>query len=310
MPESLETVPYAASASVPPSQCLVVSGLGFEETLARLKEAIQAEDLWLIHEIDPQKLAERGGFRIQPTRQLLCFHPRYLARLLASDPSALVEVPLKLIIMQTPTGSVTVQHLQVAPALARYAGLEGLAAELAEILQRIMDRIAGPIRNASEPSDPLETTAPLVPSDPGHPSDTPAHRAFDFWLGDWNVRTPDGKLAGRNQVESEYRGYVLHEHYTTDRGYRGESLNAYDSTRNVWHQTWVDTEGALLLLEGGLQGGRMILEGATPNPGAPATRHRISWTPNPDGSVRQLWESTDAQGLWHVAFDGSYTRRP
>ena len=47
--------------------------------------------------------------------------------------------------------------------------------------------------------------------------EAPAHRAFDFWLGEWQVRTTDGKLAGANRIESEYGGCVLHERYTTGR---------------------------------------------------------------------------------------------
>jgi hypothetical protein len=141
------------------------------------------------------------------------------------------------------------------------------------------------------------------------PCDTQAHRAFDFWLGTWEVRTPDGKLAGVNRIDREYGGCVLHERYTTERGYAGESLNVYDAPRNVWHQTWVDTSGTLLLLEGGLHGDAMVLEGQTTGKDGTRTRHRITWTPNADGSVRQFWESTDATGQWTTAFDGRYTRK-
>jgi hypothetical protein len=139
--------------------------------------------------------------------------------------------------------------------------------------------------------------------------DAAAHRAFDFWLGEWQVRTPDGKLAGVNRIESEYGGCVLHERYTTGRGYSGESLNIYDAGRKVWHQTWVDSSGTLLRLEGGLHGQNMVLEGQTVGSDGLVTRHRITWTPNADGSVRQLWESTDAKGQWSTAFDGQYTRK-
>jgi hypothetical protein len=44
-------------------------------------------------------------------------------------------------------------------------------------------------------------------------------------------------------------------------------------------------------------------------PGGKRTRHRITWTPNDGGSVRQFRESTDDNGAWSVAFDGRYTRR-
>ena len=134
------------------------------------------------------------------------------------------------------------------------------------------------------------------------------HRQFDFWLGEWKVRTPDGKLAGANSITSEYGGCVLHERYSTARGYRGESLNIYDAGRKVWHQSWVDSDGALLLLEGGLRGKSMVLEGQSIGANGAVTKHRITWTPNADGTVRQHWQSTDSKGVWTTAFDGTYER--
>jgi hypothetical protein len=138
--------------------------------------------------------------------------------------------------------------------------------------------------------------------------EAPEHRAFDFWLGEWQVRTPDGKLAGTNRITREYGGCVVHERYATPGGFSGESLNIYDPGRKVWHQSWVDSSGTLLLLDGGFRNGSMVLEGQTIGADAQPTRHRITWTPNADGSVRQLWESTDAKGQWAIAFDGAYTR--
>ena len=140
--------------------------------------------------------------------------------------------------------------------------------------------------------------------------DSPERRAFDFWLGEWTVYGPQGKVAGTNSIKAEYGGCVLHERYQTERGYSGESLNAYDPGRKVWHQTWVDNGGLLLLLEGGKRGSSMIMEGQTVAIDGIVTKHRITWSPNADGSVRQFWESTDQAGQWTVAFDGRYVRRP
>ncbi|MFM2288428.1 MAG: hypothetical protein RL684_1571 [Pseudomonadota bacterium] len=136
-----------------------------------------------------------------------------------------------------------------------------------------------------------------------------AFHGFDFWLGDWDVHTPDGRLAGGNAITREQGGCVLHERYGTGHGYAGESLNIYDAGRARWHQTWVDNGGLLLVLEGELQAGSMVMEGQTTGADGKVTRHRITWTPNADGSVRQHWQSTDAQGQWTTAFDGRYTRR-
>jgi hypothetical protein len=138
----------------------------------------------------------------------------------------------------------------------------------------------------------------------------PAHRQFDFWIGEWTVHKPDGTIAGTNRIERAYGGCVLHEHYKTPGGYAGESFNIFDAQRKVWHQTWVDSSGLLLLLEGQLVAKSMVLAGQTGTPGGAITKHRITWTPNADGTVRQLWESTDAKGQWTVAFDGLYKRKP
>lgn len=139
------------------------------------------------------------------------------------------------------------------------------------------------------------------------PCDAPAYRDFDFWTGQWQVHRPDGTLAGSNRITREYDGCVIHEHYTTDEGYSGESLNTYDASRGVWHQTWVDNAGTLLLLEGGLSGDNMVLKGETIGDDGILTRHRITWTPMPDGSVRQLWEAGKKNESWKVMFDGRYT---
>jgi hypothetical protein len=145
--------------------------------------------------------------------------------------------------------------------------------------------------------------------DPPSQCSSLAHRAFDFWIGDWNVYKSSGELAGTNSITRELTGCVIHEHYTTPRGYSGESFNIYDASRKVWHQSWVDSDGLLLLLEGNVRDGKMILQGTTVDGNGKRTKHRITWTPNTDGSVRQFWESTDASGKWTIAFDGKYVRK-
>lgn len=144
---------------------------------------------------------------------------------------------------------------------------------------------------------------------PTAPCSSAEHRQFDFWIGDWQVHKPDGSIAGINRITREYGGCVIHERYATGKGYSGESLNAYDALRKVWHQTWVDDSGVLLSLEGRWDGKSMILEGLAPAPNGVMTKQRITWTPNADGSVRQLWEAADAKGAWTVAFDGRYTKK-
>ncbi len=137
------------------------------------------------------------------------------------------------------------------------------------------------------------------------------HRSFDFWLGSWDVRAPDGSTAGHNDVTSEMGGCVVHEHWEGAGGSRGESFNVFDARRGVWHQTWVDNGGGLLLLDGRYADGKMVLRGEQPGRDGGTVVNRITWSRvggDPD-RVRQLWEaSRDGGATWSVVFDGLYMR--
>jgi hypothetical protein len=69
----------------------------------------------------------------------------------------------------------------------------------------------------------------------------PEHRQFDFWIGEWEVTTPNGAPAGRNRIESILDGCALRESWAGAKGGSGNSYNAYDRQSGRWHQTWVDT---------------------------------------------------------------------
>lgn len=66
----------------------------------------------------------------------------------------------------------------------------------------------------------------------------------------------------------------------------------------------------MLMLSGGLVDGAMVLRGERPAPNGRGTAlHRIAWTPNEDGSLRQLWEvSRDGGNNWSALFDGLYLK--
>ncbi len=147
-------------------------------------------------------------------------------------------------------------------------------------------------------------------SAPAKPCDDAAHREFDFWVGTWEVSRPDGAAAGRNKIERVLDGCALLESWESASGpYRGHSLNTFDARRGVWHQTWVDTGGLLLRIEGGLDAeGRMVLRGELPGPEG-TLLHEISWTPQGVDRVRQRWRvSSDGGASWRDLFVGDYRR--
>ena len=136
------------------------------------------------------------------------------------------------------------------------------------------------------------------------------HRQFDFWLGRWRVTdAATKKFDGTNDVTRELGGCVLQEHWKGAEGSAGTSFNLYDTSRKRWHQTWVDAAGGILQLDGGMQNGSMVLEGRRPGRRGTTVIDRITWTPQADGSVRQLWKaSRDGGTTWTTQFDGIYRR--
>ena len=113
---------------------------------------------------------------------------------------------------------------------------------------------------------------------------------------------------GRGLVRTGGRGLL--ENWTSAAGGAGKSLNAYNPAKKLWQQFWVGADGTVLELTGGLDAkGAMVM--TSENSPANPRLSRITWTPNTDGSVRQLWEvSRDAGKTWQTAFDGLYRRKP
>lgn len=135
--------------------------------------------------------------------------------------------------------------------------------------------------------------------------DSPEFRQFDFWVGEWDV-TSGGQPAGSNRITVEEDGCVVHEHWRGARGGTGQSFNFYDRADGRWHQVWVSNSGNVLSLSGAFVAGALVLEGERME-GSRTVRHRLSFTPNADGTVRQLWEmSTDGGTTWSTSFDGLY----
>lgn len=136
------------------------------------------------------------------------------------------------------------------------------------------------------------------------------YRQFDFWLGHWDVADAQGKPQGTNRIDSILDGCALQETWTGLGESVGLSVNTYDRTTGQWRQTWVDNNGQVLIVVGGLVDGAMVLEGPGRAPDGRAVTHRVTWTPLDDGRVRQHWQtSADGGTTWQDAFVGFYSRK-
>ena len=90
------------------------------------------------------------------------------------------------------------------------------------------------------------------------PCSAPQHRQFDFWIGDWEVKNAAGNVTGTNRIESILGGCVIRENWQGTQGPSGTSLNLY-APDGEWPREWVDSQGNLLELHGGLEEGKMVM---------------------------------------------------
>jgi hypothetical protein len=149
----------------------------------------------------------------------------------------------------------------------------------------------------------------LLPALPPHPAagpcDDPAYHQFDFFAGDWDTYDVDGpdSIVARNHVTRMVDGCALREVYEQKDGMRGESFSTWDAGRHQWHQSWVTNRGELLLLDGGLDHGRMILTAHVPASDGSASLLRGTWWPEGTTVRERAERSTDGGVTWTMVFD-------
>ena len=161
-------------------------------------------------------------------------------------------------------------------------------------------RVAASQTNASAPSGP-----------PPNPcAGNPDRHRFDFWVGEWQVTTPDGHVVGSSSVQSMAGGCGLLENWTASNGTTGKSLNAFNPVAKQWQQYWVGQGGAVTEYRESEwhDGSLSLVARPTAAPGQPT--QRLTFTPVNDSTVRQHGElSKDGGSTWTTSYDFYYHRR-
>ncbi len=145
---------------------------------------------------------------------------------------------------------------------------------------------------------------------PPPPCQPEIYRAFDFWVGDWEVFDHNDQKAGENKISIQENGCLLLEEWTGAQGSTGQSYNFFDPGMEKWRQVWVSS-GATIDYAGGLNDqGAMELEGEIAYRTGKTAPFKGTWTLQDDGSVRQHFEQYDAEKKeWSDWFIGIYKKK-
>jgi hypothetical protein len=143
----------------------------------------------------------------------------------------------------------------------------------------------------------------------------PNFRAFDFWIGEWDVQ-PTGPTRGplgsgsTSIVERQLDGCVIQENWLPVGGVgAGKSFNIYNRITREWQQYYVDTFGTITLYKGTFhEDGDLYYEA---DQFGTANRIRMTFFNQGPSQVRQLGQvSTDGGKTWSVSYDLTYLRKP
>ncbi|WP_414442586.1 DUF302 domain-containing protein [Burkholderia sp. 22PA0106] len=103
------------------------SGVGFDATLARLRDALAERGLRIFAEIDQAAAAADAGMTMPPTVLILFGNPKAGTPVMLREPRAAVELPLKLVVRQTLDGRIEVDYLDAARVLEHGYGIDDTA---------------------------------------------------------------------------------------------------------------------------------------------------------------------------------------
>jgi hypothetical protein len=135
----------------------------------------------------------------------------------------------------------------------------------------------------------------------------PESRQFDFWLGNWDVKSA-GKTVGYSKIEKAVHGCAIVENWTGLDGDTGKSLNFFERSTSQWRQVYVGPQWSLDY-RGKLVGNGLVFRSSRKLPAGQIVQLRLTFTPMPNGEVRQHKEQSPDGEAWKDVYDFRYVPR-
>ena len=136
------TVLAAVSGFAQDGRITAVSRTPFQKVVEALEQAITEQKMALVCHANAQAGAAGRGVTIKGNQVLMVFRNDFAVRLLAADPAAGFEAPIRIYLYENPDGTATLTYLSPSAVFSRYAHPEvkKVAAELDPIFKSIADK--------------------------------------------------------------------------------------------------------------------------------------------------------------------------
>ncbi len=149
------------------------------------------------------------------------------------------------------------------------------------------------------------------------PCSNPVYRQFDFWIGEWEAYSTNGKKAGDSKISVILDSCIILEEWTSATvvqglRYAGKSFNTYNTATKQWQQTWVDNAGGSNeYLQGKFENNKIIYASSL----FPFTKdtmaiRKMTFTNVSPVKLRQHGEISKDNGVtWSTEYDLEYRRK-
>ncbi len=120
----------------------VLAHAPFAKVAEALERAVTEEKMALVCHANAQRGAAARGVTIKGNQVLMVFRNDLAVRLLAADPAAGFEAPIRIYVYENADGTATVSYLPPTAVFAayRHPDVQAVARELEPIFKKIVDR--------------------------------------------------------------------------------------------------------------------------------------------------------------------------
>lgn len=115
---------------------MAMSKYGFDDTVSKLKQAIEGQQMMVVFTADHQAMLEMVGLKTKGMVGIEFFHPRYGKVIVQNDHRAGIETPLRIVVMEGDMGTM-ISYYKPSYTFGKYPKLKQLGEELDRVLESI-----------------------------------------------------------------------------------------------------------------------------------------------------------------------------